>query len=76
MTQTQALIVRSDKKLDRIDIKLIKEANKLNRKAIRNDVKFEGSHPNHRRGSITYKSYSIEFKKQLVASIREQMMRD
>jgi len=38
-----------------------------------NEIKHEGKGPSKRKGSITYKSYSIEFKKRLIASIREEL---
>jgi len=69
---TQALIIKENMKLDRIDLKLLKEAQKLNKREILTDVKQESPY-GKRKGSITYRSYSIEFKKNLIASIREQM---
>lgn len=73
LQQTQALIIKKEIKLDRIDVKLIKEAEKLNRKEYTSEIKCEGTRPNKRKGSITYKSYTIDFKKRLIASIREQI---
>jgi hypothetical protein len=73
LEQTQALVMRKDQKLDRVDIKIMKEAEKLNRKEQRYELKCEGPRPAKRKGSITYRSYSIDFKKKLIASIREQI---
>jgi hypothetical protein len=70
LPQSQALINKPDKKMDRVDIKILKEADKLNRREYIDEVKHEGKGPSKRKGSITYKSYSIEFKKRLIASIR------
>lgn len=71
LQQTQALVVKGEQKLDRIDIKILKEADKLSNKEYRAEVKLEGDRHSKRKGSITYRSYSIEFKKKLIASIRE-----
>lgn len=70
LKQAQALIMRGERKLDRIDIKLLKEAKKISRKELASEIKQEGARPSKRKGSITYKSYTIEFKKRLIASIR------
>jgi hypothetical protein len=73
LPNTQALIIRNERKFDRIDTKILKEAEKINRKEYLSDVKCEGARPSKRKGSITYKSYSIDFKKRLIASIRQEL---
>lgn len=70
LEQTQAIVMRDDLKLDRIDTKLIKESEKISNRE-REEVKHEGT--GKRKGSITYRSYTIEFKKKLIASIRQEL---
>lgn len=62
--------MRNDNKYDRIDVKLKKEADKINLREIKFEVKQEPGSYGKRKGSITYRSYSLDFKKRLTASIR------
>ena len=55
---TTALIVRNEHKFDRIDTKLMKEADKLTKKEKKSEVKQE-YRAKQRVGDITYKSYTI-----------------
>ncbi len=58
LPQTTNLIMKKDQKLDRIDTKLIKEADKLNKKENLANVKKE-YREKQRVGAITYRSYTI-----------------
>lgn len=73
LRQTTALITDEQLalKLDRIDSKLMKEAEKLNKKD-KMSVKIEYK-DKQRVGAITYKSYTIQYKKALVARIRQAL---
>jgi hypothetical protein len=61
-------------KLDRIDHKVSREAIKLNNREIKKTVKVEGtgnSKYDKRKAAITYRSYTVEFKKKLIRKIKE-----
>lgn len=61
-------------KFDRVESKLIKEGEKMNMREMRSHLKQEGDGMDSgRKGSITYRSYTLDFKKRLIASIRGEV---
>ena len=75
LPEKQPLITKGSQKWDRLDTKLSKESKKINNREYRSEVKLESNSPTPRKGSITYRSYTIEFKKKLISSIRKEMMK-
>ena len=73
LQQTTPLIMKENFKVDRIDVKMLKEADKRNQKEkLLNTVKLEHRR-GQRKGAITYKSYTIKYKKDLITDIRERV---